>query len=211
MAELFCNGGAMRGGNLHHNVSAHTFLGTVRTAPKYRFFSVRDEFPALLLAETGGAAIEGELYDVPIGDIRTDFLPEEPEELELTVIELSDGRSVLAVGLRPGSSGAEPTSSARSPITAAGDAIAACPSPTTPQSPEHPESGRTTDGYLGLHPELLDPAHRRATPAAPAGCPRRRIRRRRILVALSTPPYRGKATSTRSWPRSRTPECSSPG
>ncbi|MDI9948271.1 MULTISPECIES: gamma-glutamylcyclotransferase [Rhodococcus] len=102
MAELFCNGGAMRGGNLHHNVSAHTFLGTVRTAPKYRFFSVRDEFPALLLTETGGASIEGELYDVPIGDIRTDFLPEEPEELELTVIELSDGRSVLAVGLRPG-------------------------------------------------------------------------------------------------------------
>ena len=37
MAELFCNGGAMRGGNLHHNVSAHTFLGTVRTAPNYRF------------------------------------------------------------------------------------------------------------------------------------------------------------------------------
>ncbi|WP_172651630.1 allophanate hydrolase-related protein [Rhodococcus opacus] len=102
MAELFCNGGAMRGGNLHHNVSAHTFLGTVRTAPKYRFFSVRDEFPALLLAEAGGASIEGELYDVPIGDIRTDFLPEEPEELELTVTELSDDRSVLAVGLRPG-------------------------------------------------------------------------------------------------------------
>ncbi len=75
MAELFCNGGAMRGGNLHHNVSAHTFLGTVRTAPKYRFFSVRDEFPALLLAEAGGASIEGELYDVPIGDIRTDLLP----------------------------------------------------------------------------------------------------------------------------------------
>ena len=47
-------------------------------------------------------SVQGELYDVPIGDIRTDFLPEEPEELELTVIELSDGRSVLAVGLRPG-------------------------------------------------------------------------------------------------------------
>ena len=92
----------MRGGNLHHNVSAHRFLGAVRTAPHYRFFSVRDEFPALLLAESGGASIEGELYDVPIEDIRTDFLSEEPEELELTVIELEDGRSVLAVGLRPG-------------------------------------------------------------------------------------------------------------
>lgn len=102
MTELFCNGGAMRGGNLHHNVSAHTFLGTFRTAPNYRFYSVRDEFPALLLTESGGKSIEGELYDVPIEDIRTAFLPEEPEELELTVIELEDGRSVLAVGLRPG-------------------------------------------------------------------------------------------------------------
>jgi len=102
MAELFCNGGAMRGGGLHHNVSAHPFVGAVRTAPRYRFFSVRDEFPALLLVDTSGASIQGELYDVPIADIRTDFLPDEPEELELTVIELADGRSVLAVGLRPG-------------------------------------------------------------------------------------------------------------
>lgn len=102
MAELFCNGGAMRGGALHHNVSAHPYAGAVRTAPHYRFYSVRDEFPALLLVERGGASIQGELYDVPIADIRTDFLPGEPEELELTVIELEDGRSVLAVGLRPG-------------------------------------------------------------------------------------------------------------
>jgi hypothetical protein len=102
VAELFCNGGAMRGGNLHHTVSQHRFLGAVTTAPKYRFFSVRDEFPALLLSENGGAAIEGELYDVPMDNIRTDFLPEEPPELELTVVELADGRSVLAVALRPG-------------------------------------------------------------------------------------------------------------
>ncbi len=102
MAELFCNGGAMRGGNLHHNVSAHTFLGAVTTAPRYRFYSVRDEFPALELVSTGGASIEGELYEVPMQAIRTDFLPDEPAELELTVIELTDGRSVLAVGLRPG-------------------------------------------------------------------------------------------------------------
>jgi gamma-glutamylcyclotransferase (GGCT)/AIG2-like uncharacterized protein YtfP len=102
MAELFCNGGAMRGGNLHHTVSQHRFVGAVTTAPKYRFFSVRDEFPALLLSDAGGAAIEGELYDVPMHNIRTDFLPSEPAELELTVVELADGRSVLAVALRPG-------------------------------------------------------------------------------------------------------------
>lgn len=102
MVELFCNGGAMRGGNLHHNVSEHRFLGSVRTAPIYRFFSVRDEFPALLLDESRGASIEGELYEVPMEAIRTDFLPEEPKELELTVIKLEDGRTVLAVALRPG-------------------------------------------------------------------------------------------------------------
>jgi hypothetical protein len=83
MAELFCNGGAMRGGNLHHNVAMHPFLGAVRTAPIYRFFSVRDEFPGLLLSPENGASIEGELYDVPMENIRTDFLPEEPAELEL--------------------------------------------------------------------------------------------------------------------------------
>ena len=102
MAELFCNGGGMRGGNLHHNVAKHRFLGAVRTAPIYRFFSVRDEFPGLLLTPENGVSIEGELYDVPMDNIRTDFLPEEPAELELTVIQLEDGRSVLAVGLRPG-------------------------------------------------------------------------------------------------------------
>ena len=93
MTALFCNGGAMRGGSLHHNVSAHTFLGTFRTAPNYRFYSVRDEFPALLLTESGGKSIEGELYDVPIEDIRTDFLPEEPEGR-------GSGRTIAAAEIR---------------------------------------------------------------------------------------------------------------
>lgn len=101
MTELFCNGGAMRGGSLHHNVAAHPFVGTARTAATYRFFSVRDEFPALLLADAEGASIEGEIYDIPLDHIRTAFLPDEPPELELTVVALDDGRSVLGVGLRP--------------------------------------------------------------------------------------------------------------
>lgn len=102
MTKLFCNGDAMRNGRLHHTVSSHTFLGPASTAPTYRFFSVRDEFPALLLTDNGGASIEGELYEVPLHNIRTDFLPAEPVELELTVIELEDGDSALAVALRPG-------------------------------------------------------------------------------------------------------------
>ncbi|MGB6277157.1 MAG: amidase, partial [Rhodococcus sp. (in: high G+C Gram-positive bacteria)] len=94
--------------SLHHNVSSHPFVGTVRTTPNYRFFSVRDEFPALLLDHTAGAAIEGELYDIPLDDIRKSFLPDEPPELELTVVALEDGRSVLGVGLRPGVLDAQP-------------------------------------------------------------------------------------------------------
>lgn len=100
MTELFCNGSAMRGGPLHHTVSAYPFLGAARTAPRYRFFSVRDEFPGLTPGDPGGSVL-GELYDVPLENIRTDFLPSEPDELELSVVELDDGRSVLAVALRP--------------------------------------------------------------------------------------------------------------
>ncbi len=102
MTALFCSGDAMRGGRLHHNVSAHPFLGAVRTAPHYRMYAVRDAFPALAEDPTGGVPLAGEIYDVPLSAIRTEFLPDEPPELELTVIELDDGRDVLAVGLRPG-------------------------------------------------------------------------------------------------------------
>ena len=42
---------------------------------------------------------------MPLHNIRTDFLPAEPVELELTVIELEDGDSALAVALRPGFAG----------------------------------------------------------------------------------------------------------
>lgn len=99
----------MRGGELHHTISGHTFLGKVVTAPAYRFYSVRDEFPALELTDSGGVGVEGELYDVPLETLRRSFLPAEPAELELTVVELSDGRSVLAVGLRPGLRESMPT------------------------------------------------------------------------------------------------------
>lgn len=99
---LFCSGDAMRGGRLHHTVSAHPFLGEVRTAPRYRMYSVRDEFPGLAGDPSAHVPLAGEIYDVPLSVIRADFLPAEPPELELTVIELDDGRDALAVALRPG-------------------------------------------------------------------------------------------------------------
>ncbi len=102
MTELFLNGEGMRGGAVHPNVSDHPFLGEVRTAPRYRFCSVRDEFPGLVDVGVGaGASIVGELYDVPLRVLMDRFLPDEPPELELGVVELEDGRAVLAVQLRP--------------------------------------------------------------------------------------------------------------
>lgn len=96
---LFVNGEGMSGGSVHHSIEGHRFLGAARTAPRYRFYSVRDEFPALWPADDG-VAVEGELYDVPLEVIRDRFIPAEPPELELGVVELDDGGSALVVVLR---------------------------------------------------------------------------------------------------------------
>ena len=102
MTLMFLNGGAMRGGPLHHLLTGAQFVGVVRTAPKYRFYSVGDRFPAL--AElTGpnefetGISVAGELYDVPWEVLRESLLPAEPAELELGVIELEDGSGCLSM------------------------------------------------------------------------------------------------------------------
>ncbi|RBY76867.1 amidase [Geodermatophilus sp. TF02-6] len=91
----------MRGGSVHHSIAGHRFLGEVTTAPRYRFYSVGDRFPALWPVTDDGRSVPGELYDVPLEVIRDAFIPSEPPELELGVIELHDGSAALAVLLRP--------------------------------------------------------------------------------------------------------------
>ena len=98
---LFVNGEGMRGGSVHHSIADHPFLGAARTAPIYRFYSVGDRFPALWPVDEGGVSVVGELYDVPLTTLRERFIPAEPEELELSVIQLADGSSAVAVVLRP--------------------------------------------------------------------------------------------------------------
>jgi gamma-glutamylcyclotransferase (GGCT)/AIG2-like uncharacterized protein YtfP len=100
MPLMFLNGGAMRGGPLHHLLRGAPLVATVRTAPRYRFYSVGDRFPAL--AETAspaesGVSVTGELYDVPWDVLRDSLLPAEPDELELGVIELEDGSGTLSM------------------------------------------------------------------------------------------------------------------
>ncbi|MBV9338161.1 MAG: hypothetical protein JO262_21775 [Solirubrobacterales bacterium] len=100
MPPMFLNGGGMRGGPVHHHIEGVPLHGELRTAPKYRFYSVRDEFPALVPVADGGAAIVGELYDLPMDVLHRSLLPAEPHELELGTIELEDGRLSFAMLLR---------------------------------------------------------------------------------------------------------------
>ena len=99
---LFVNGEGMSGGNVHYSIEGLPFLGEARTAPRYRFFSVRDEFPGAVAGGRGRGERQGELYDVPLDVIRDRFIPAEPPELELSVIELDDGGSARGRGAAQG-------------------------------------------------------------------------------------------------------------
>jgi gamma-glutamylcyclotransferase (GGCT)/AIG2-like uncharacterized protein YtfP len=98
--RMFVNGQGMRGGSLHDALAGAQFLGSVLTAPRYRFFSVRDEFPGLHPVAGPGFAVPGEIYEMPYAMLRDRLLPREPQELELGVIELSDGQGSLSMRMR---------------------------------------------------------------------------------------------------------------
>jgi hypothetical protein len=51
----------MRGGRAHYTIEGVPLIGERRTAPRYRFYSVRDEFPGLYpAAEHGERGERGE-------------------------------------------------------------------------------------------------------------------------------------------------------
>ena len=67
MALMFLNGDGMRGG-IAPTTRSRGCRWSASGGPRrcYRFYSVRDEFPALYPAADGdGQPILGELYDVP--------------------------------------------------------------------------------------------------------------------------------------------------
>jgi gamma-glutamylcyclotransferase (GGCT)/AIG2-like uncharacterized protein YtfP len=97
---MFANGQAMRGGSLNNALAGARFLGGALTAPRYRFFSVRDEFPGLHPVTGPAAAVPGEVYEMPYAMLRDGLLPREPAELELGVIELADGQGALSMRMR---------------------------------------------------------------------------------------------------------------
>ncbi|THV32243.1 gamma-glutamylcyclotransferase [Glycomyces paridis] len=100
MVRMFLNGGGMKGGELHHLIAGAPFLGPATTLPIYRLHAVGDDHPALEHAGDGGAAIEGELYDIDLKTLRESLLPAEPPDLELGVVGLADGTDALGMRLR---------------------------------------------------------------------------------------------------------------
>jgi gamma-glutamylcyclotransferase (GGCT)/AIG2-like uncharacterized protein YtfP len=106
MALMFLNGGGMRGGPLHHQLQGALLVRIAYSAPKYRYYSIGDRFPAMREVADGGHAVLGEVYDLSLTILRDHLLPAEPPELELGVIELDDGTACLATVLRAEFAGA---------------------------------------------------------------------------------------------------------
>jgi hypothetical protein len=101
--RVFVNGQAMSGGPLHGPLAEHARpLSEITTAPRYRFWAWRDEFPALQPVARAGWHVPGELYLMGYAALRDIFLPNEPPQLELAVIELADGCGAMAMRLRSG-------------------------------------------------------------------------------------------------------------
>jgi gamma-glutamylcyclotransferase (GGCT)/AIG2-like uncharacterized protein YtfP len=101
---MFLTGDGMRGGALHRHIAGAEFLGERRTLPRYRFYSIRDEFPALCPAGDGGQAVLGELYEVPMTRLH-ELLSREPPELELSIVELEPDDLSFGMILRRGDGG----------------------------------------------------------------------------------------------------------
>lgn len=91
---MFLNGTAMSGFADHVHVAGSRFHGARRTAPYYRFYSVRDEYPGLVEVGATGASIVGELYEMDRVTWQEKLLPHEPPELVPGKVELDDGTQV---------------------------------------------------------------------------------------------------------------------
>src|ERR1700677_2439277 len=99
MALMFLNGDGMRGGRAHYTIEGVPLIGGRRTAPRYRVYSVRDQFTGLYPHAEGGGPVTGELYALPMAPFRA-LLATEPPELELSIIELEAGELSFAMVLR---------------------------------------------------------------------------------------------------------------
>ncbi len=96
--NLAVNGTLMRGLSLNQNlldVKAELVRET-RTSPRYRLWSIYDEFPAMIREENDGDQIEVEIWSLSPSALIT-ILQKEPPGLCIGQIELEDGDTVFGV------------------------------------------------------------------------------------------------------------------
>jgi len=94
--ELFVNGTLMRGLALHANLDGAEFLGEVRTAPRYRLYSIGDVHPGMFEVGEGGVSVAGELYRVP-ARVWARVEAGEPPGLYRGRVTLEGGREVWGI------------------------------------------------------------------------------------------------------------------
>ncbi len=97
-SQLFVNGTLMRGLALNANLEGATFIEAVRTAPRYRIFSIADVHPGMFEVAEGetGIAVPGELYDLP-DEVWARVEAGEPPGLYRGPVHLEDGRVVPGI------------------------------------------------------------------------------------------------------------------
>lgn len=90
---LFVNGTLMHGLKLNHNLDGADFLGEVRTAARYRLYSIDDVHPGMFEVASGGVSVSGELYRLP-PEVWARVEAGEPPNLYRGPVGLEDGRTV---------------------------------------------------------------------------------------------------------------------
>ncbi|MBE7383299.1 MAG: glutamyl-tRNA amidotransferase [Leptolyngbya sp. SIO1E4] len=96
--KLAVNGTLMRGLALNPNLLnvGATFDRDARTEAAYRFWSINDEYPAMIRVAEGGVAIAVEIWNVPAAGLGV-ILSQEPPGLAIGKVKLADGEVVLGV------------------------------------------------------------------------------------------------------------------
>jgi gamma-glutamylcyclotransferase (GGCT)/AIG2-like uncharacterized protein YtfP len=95
---LVVNGTLMRGLELNPHMldAGGVFISENITAPVYRLWSIRDVYPGMARAESGGTGIAIELWELSAEGI-LQLLSGEPEGLCLGKVALADGQVVLGI------------------------------------------------------------------------------------------------------------------
>jgi gamma-glutamylaminecyclotransferase len=95
--RFFICGSALRGQPDHGNLLSARFIGTTRTAPRYRLHAAVDGWhPAIYEVEENGISIPGEIYELT-GEQYDHLLSTEPPNMYPAEVQLETGEWLTAM------------------------------------------------------------------------------------------------------------------